>query len=35
MYAIFGVARYDYNIDDYIREYLTNNKDVISFNYIT
>ena len=35
MYAIFGLARYDSNIDDYIREYLTNNKDVISFNYIS
>lgn len=35
MYAIFGIARYDSNIDDYIREYLTNNKDVIYFNYIS
>ena len=35
MYAIFGVARYDSTIDDYIREYLTNNKDVIYFNYIS
>ena len=35
MYAIVGVARYDSTIDDFIREYLTNNKDVISFNYIS
>ena len=35
VYTIFGVARYDSNIDDFIREYLTNNKDVISFNYIS
>ena len=35
VYTIFGVARYDSNIDDYINMYLTNNKDVISFNYIS
>lgn len=35
MYAIFSVARYDSNVDDYIMEYLTNNKDVIYFNYIS
>ena len=35
MYAIFSVARYDSNVDDYIIEFLTNNKDVIYFNYIS
>ena len=35
VYAIIGVSRYDSTVDDYIMDYLTNNKDVIYFNYIS
>lgn len=33
--TIIGVSRYDSNVDDYIIEYLNNNKDVIYFNYVS
>lgn len=33
--TVIGVSRYDSNVDDYIIEYLTNNQDVIYFNYVS
>lgn len=33
--TVIGVSRYDSCVDDYIIEFLTNNQDVIYFNYVS